>query len=514
MGNASVPDGQASEAAIEDRTQGVVRMGPSKDGTNVLEMILHLNEGNFAEALTALHQVKRVVDRRETDMLRASFEALSSSFAFHDHLLSRSLTGSQSITETAIPSITAQIFGWVSSARLFCDHSLHFLSHTFGDTSPQYARFVQATNWSYDHSVSYRFVDQLRNAFQHVGVPPISIKAAVDPATGKRGLKLIANREDLINYYSWKKIVRDDLSEMGPIVDIYNLLLGSMVQFEFLAGQVRDILRADSVAAVVVLQRLLTEVPQPHVQLSIGRFRMQARSQTHQQLGMDIGTLDVAMVETVAKMPPIPGPPEGELPCIGDLSDDARVMGVCARDSSVIISVPAKGGGGFISACDLHQRQAARWAVGRLGAAGCLHPSLLQYMISGLEAAGYSFRHVPSALALLGLERTTEPLPHLGLDLTKSGWKVSRHPEVVKRTRRAIEALAYWSREGGGTSSYFREIDRLIEDDGSVEPLLTGLVNLSTTLLQNVAMMHGQAPEVILGSLGEELVEDSPAERG
>lgn len=487
--------------------QGIARTSPRDDGTSEISMVLELDEERFAAARAAQDKVNKVLDRRETDMVRASFEVLTTTFTFHSHLMSRSLTGSQAITQAAIPSITAQIFGWLSSTRLFLDHSLSLLSHEFTKDSPQFERFVKATNWAYDHSMSYRFVDQLRNAFQHSGVPPLSINAALNHATGERELHLIADREALLGYYKWKKVVREDLSSLPKVLDVYGLLAGAVVQFEFLAAQVRDILRVEAIEPMKHLTALLEQVAEPHDALSLISLHREQKGTPDESLEIKTSPLDPGVIEHIRHMHAIAEPPEEILDCIGDLSEAASVFGYCGRKSAGVVTVPHGGGVGFLPVCDLHQRDAARWAVRCLGAGALIHPSVMDYMASGLAAAGHPSAPVRSALELLTLKRTTESLPEMSLDLSPSGWKVSRHPEVLKRTRRAIDALTAWTREGGGTDAFFAEISGMLEEDQTVEPMLTGLINLSGTLLHAVASVHGRSTESILGSLAEEMID-------
>jgi hypothetical protein len=487
--------------------QGVRRTSRREDGRSELSIVLELDEERFTAARAALNKVNSVLDRRETDMVRASFDVLAMTFSFHSHLLSRSLTGSQSITQAAIPSISAHIFGWLSTTRLFLDHSLSLLSREFGKDSPQFERFEKGTNWAYDHSISYRFVDQLRNAFQHSGVPPLSVHAALNRATGERELHLIADREALLAYYKWKKKVREDLSSLAQTIDVYGLLAGAVVQFEFLAAQVRDILRSEAIEPTQHLAALLAEVAEPHDALSLVELRYERKVEPDESLEVNTSPLDLGVIERVRRMPVIAEPPQEVLDCIGDLGDGAVVMGVCGRQSASVVAVPHKGGVGFLPVCDLHQRDAGRWAVRRLGAGGLIHLGIMEYMASDLSGAGYRAAPVLSVLDLLALERTDEPLPEMGLDLSPSGWKVSRHPEVLKRTRRAIDALTAWTREGGGTDAFFTEISGILDEDQNVEPLLTGLINLSGTLLHAVASVHGRSTESILGSLAEEVLD-------
>jgi hypothetical protein len=488
-----------------DVAQGVVRMTGSDDGTAVT-MVLDLDQSRYEEARSDAARVAAVTARNEAEMVRASFDVLSSTFAFQHHLASNDGSAWRASAKASTASISAHIFGWLSTTRLFLDHSRQLLSREFGKASAEFARFDDATHWAYDHSVSYRFLDQLRNAFQHVGMPPFSITGALVEATGKTELRLVADRDKLLAYHQWKKAVREDLSQMDDVVDVYDLLVGGVVQFEFLAAQVRDVLRAAALEPAGRLLTLLTDTPEPRSDLYLARLRRGAASRADvEQLQMEMTPIDLQAISAVADMPATAGPPRDVLPCIGSLADDAPVLGACGRESSALVSVPHQTGVGLVPVCDLHQRSAAKWAVGHLGAAGLIHPAIADYLVAGLAAAGHDAGPVTSVVGLLGLRRGDGPLPPIGQELTPGGWKVPQHPEVLRRVERAIDAMASWAREGGETGAFFGDIQSMIAQDGSVEPLLTGLVNLSGTLLQMVASLHGRSPESLLGSLGEQI---------
>lgn len=504
----------SSEGDLPYETQGILALNLAEDGTSQLSLALELEEDRFTALDAALRKVRRVLERSEAQMVRASFQALSSTFSFHRHVMSHSGEGARATAEAGTDAIAAQIFGWLSSTRLFLDHSRRLLSKTFGRESAEFDRFEAATNWCYDNSTSYRFVDQLRNAFQHAGVPPISINWTLDETTGKTVLSLIARRDQLLGYYDWKRVVREDLSRLDETIDVYDLLVGSVVQYEFLAAQVRDVLRMDALAPACMLRELLSEVPDGEpATLQLGRIRVERRGEDHEQLSITGSPLVMREVETVLSMSATAGPPTETLPCIGSLIDGTdRSLSGCSMNSSNLISSPHAEGVAFLPTCDLHQRQAAKWAVENLGAAGLIHPSLLDYMVAGLAAAGHRGGPARTWGEAHALQRTSAPLPPLGLDLSPSGWKVPQHPDLVHRTHCAIGALTVWSQERGGTPRFFDEVNEMIaQDDGNVEPLLTGLINLSGTLLQMVATLLGRSPESILGGLAEEVVDANVA---
>ena len=55
--------------------------------------------------------------------------------------------------------------------------------------------------------------------------------------------------------------------------------------------------------------------------------------------------------------------------------------------------------------------------------------------------------------------------------------------------------------EGSGTSQFFAAVNKLIAPDGDIEPLITGLINVSGLLASVPAGAIGTSPEGLVGGL-------------
>ena len=112
------------------------------------------------------------------------------------------------------------------------------------------------------------------------------------------------------------------------------------------------------------------------------------------------------------------------------------------------------------------------------------------------------------------LERTSEPLPDLGLDLSPRGWRVHRSTAVLERTRLAASIMQLWAAEGGSTRPFFDEVNRVLQAAGSPEPLLTGLVSLSGTAFTMLSSLLSSDVEDLIGELIEDIVEGTTSPLG
>jgi hypothetical protein len=55
--------------------------------------------------------------------------------------------------------------------------------------------------------------------------------------------------------------------------------------------------------------------------------------------------------------------------------------------------------------------------------------------------------------------------------------------------------------EGSGTPQFFAAVNNLIAEDRAVEPLITGLINVSGLLANVAARATGTSPEGLVGGL-------------
>jgi hypothetical protein len=69
------------------------------------------------------------------------------------------------------------------------------------------------------------------------------------------------------------------------------------------------------------------------------------------------------------------------------------------------------------------------------------------------------------------------------------------------RGSRGVQALTAWMTEGGGTPKFFAAVNNMITEDRNVEPLITGLINVSGLLASVAAGAVGTSPEGLVGGL-------------
>ncbi|MDI5936627.1 hypothetical protein QLR68_00020 [Micromonospora sp. DH15] len=76
-------------------------------------------------------------------------------------------------------------------------------------------------------------------------------------------------------------------------------------------------------------------------------------------------------------------------------------------------------------------------------------------------------------------------------------------PEGRYRMKRGSLVLSAHLHEGGPSPAFIDTVNRLIDEDGDIEPVLTGTINLGVTLLHLASMATNSTPQSILASFGE-----------
>lgn len=76
-------------------------------------------------------------------------------------------------------------------------------------------------------------------------------------------------------------------------------------------------------------------------------------------------------------------------------------------------------------------------------------------------------------------------------------------PERQYRDRRGVAVLSAWVSEGGGTSRFFEVVNALIAEDGDIEPVMTGVINIGALSLTMAAAAVGTSTEALLGDMAQ-----------
>jgi len=112
-----------------------------------------------------------------------------------------------------------RMVNWLTSVRLFPDHTETQLSRRYGDDSAEFRRFKAACSSEFDTYFSYRFISGLRNYMLHVGLAGMT--GSIRGQRGQDGkaewtLSVFFERDLLLSSFGkWRSDVRTQLQQMS-----------------------------------------------------------------------------------------------------------------------------------------------------------------------------------------------------------------------------------------------------------------------------------------------------------
>jgi hypothetical protein len=134
------------------------------------------------------------------------------------------------------------------------------------------------------------------------------------------------------------------------------------------------------------------------------------------------------------------------------------------------------------------------------------HPAIFRYDGDFRDKANVSLVMIPAAGA-----RKLAPV-RSGAESRESIWSepAERHPllfdpatirERFHRDSRGVQVLSAWLAEQGGSPAFFKVVNQILADDQSLEPLITGLINVSAILAHMTASAIGTSAEALVAGL-------------
>ena len=143
------------------------------------------------------------------------------------------------------------LLNWLTSLRLFDDHTRTRLTRMYGAKSSELARYRVARASAYDGTASYRFACELRNYALHCGQVPI--QGSVHVSRLGRQVELYFERDELLaKFDNWKRVERDLLNgpEHIPLDDHLEAAMSAIVDLARVVAEI-DTPRLRDCAATV-----------------------------------------------------------------------------------------------------------------------------------------------------------------------------------------------------------------------------------------------------------------------
>ncbi|GIJ30809.1 hypothetical protein Vqi01_59710 [Micromonospora qiuiae] len=124
------------------------------------------------------------------------------------------------------------------------------------------------------------------------------------------------------------------------------------------------------------------------------------------------------------------------------------------------------------------------------------------------DLGGYQISPMLLPMDAIAKLETVDPAGDLLAPFRRTGGLVrpgppTMSPEGRYRMKRGSLVLSAHLHEGGPSPAFFNTVNQLIDEDGDIEPVLTGTINLGMTLLHLASMATNTTPQSILASFGE-----------
>ena len=217
--------------------------------------------GVLADALNALDRLQPPFDYK---LICRNFLDLQEVHRFVTLVLSMGRAFGTAEPRALGEAVMRSVVNWLTSVRLFLDHTETTLNRRFGESSDEFTQFQDATHLAYDSRVGYRFVSQFRNYVQHCGLPLSQIKlGARDGAAGsklRQSAELLLNRDELLAYFDWKPTIRADLMQMEPSFSLLPLAEEAMEGLHDVHRATLEIVVDDALARTPVLTSALDRI--------------------------------------------------------------------------------------------------------------------------------------------------------------------------------------------------------------------------------------------------------------
>ncbi len=173
------------------------------------------------------------LERREVfALLTTNYSELIDVHSFIRNLEGHERDRSRFDHRAATERLNALLINWLTSMRLYLDHSETRLNRTFGADSVQFKAFKTTCSEAFDTAFGYRFAYRLRNYTLHCGLPISSIDLVArrpgSPPHWRQEVIFSLSRDRLLEEFDDWGPVRKDLEEGDTKIEIIPFVESAM----------------------------------------------------------------------------------------------------------------------------------------------------------------------------------------------------------------------------------------------------------------------------------------------
>ena len=193
-----------------------------------IEVIWHVEREEYERLHRAIGDVVEAIPLDVFEVLARNMEAIDSLHSLlarrFGHDGHRPARPEQNLPPKEFTArILSALSNYLSSGRMYTDSMSDILSARYGKESTAYTGFKADLASLFEENPGYRFTYHLRNALQHVGSLPLSLRYTRSDSADER-VRIVADRDQLLDAYDWHKRVRADLLSGPADVELLPLL--------------------------------------------------------------------------------------------------------------------------------------------------------------------------------------------------------------------------------------------------------------------------------------------------
>jgi hypothetical protein len=205
---------------------------------------------------------RRLMIRLPIQIVERNYGELVSLAAYYGKLFSIS-RGERAVVrpEHAAMALARAVINWLTSFRLFLDHTSTDINRRFGEDSDELNAYEGATHEAYDRSAAYRLISRFRNYVQHCGMPFSSVRGGIlDEETRSTYIEFVMDRNELLEGFDWNQREREDLGNQPEEMDVIALIDETMRELRTISRTVLNIDVDHAIQNVEILEEALERI--------------------------------------------------------------------------------------------------------------------------------------------------------------------------------------------------------------------------------------------------------------
>ena len=231
---------------------------------NHLNIVSEFDSETYERYSSAIRNALAPMDRFNFELVEKNFQSYLGVQKYLGRLLSLGREFGSADPKNLGQALMSPIVNWLTSFRLFLDHSEKYLKRTFGENSSQFEMFKVQISTAFDTSPGYRFVYKFRDYVLHRGAPMSKITISREEGNPTRSSQQVVfslKRDDLLSDKKMGSKVLADLALANEDFELEPLANESMVNLRQIRQVLEDIQIEEGARTIADVREALSLLP-------------------------------------------------------------------------------------------------------------------------------------------------------------------------------------------------------------------------------------------------------------